>query len=154
MGRRSSYLSLGLLVVLLFAGCEMEMPGPTESFEAADALSKQHTATPEGARYEQVEVVKHQKLSGFQGLMECYASMRQPDRTPFRMILAITESGVIKRVYLDRETNVSLCVRDDMLGEVLTPPPFAPFFQGFTMTFQVGQPKRWNPNAPVDEPGL
>jgi hypothetical protein len=146
-------LSAALLGALLLWGCEMESPGLAESFEQADALSKRHSASPEGARYEQVEVVKHQKLSGFQGLMECYARVQQPDRTPFRMILAITESGIVKRVYLDRETNVSLCVRDDMSGEVLSPPPFAPFYQSFTMTFQVGQPRHWDPNAPVDESG-
>jgi hypothetical protein len=148
LGVRWCRFRAGLLGILLLAGCEMESPGLPETFEAADALARQHSATPEGAHYENVEVVKQQKLSGFKGLMECYASVGTPDRTPFRMVLAITEGGVVKRVYLDRETNVALCVQDDMLGELFTPPPFAPFYQSFTMSFHASQPQRWDPNAP------
>jgi len=147
-------MAVGLLGMLFVAGCEMEAPRPPETFEEAEAISRRHNATPEGARYERIEILEHQKLIGIQRMLECFASVKNPDPTPFQMILAITASGIVDRVYLEHETNVSTCVRDDVLGQVLSPPPFAPFYQGLSMAFQLGEAEDRNPDDAVNEPGI
>jgi hypothetical protein len=68
-------------------------------------------------------------------LQSCFATITKPDNSHFSFVAAIGADGRIVRLYRDRETNISLCMRDTLEKEVFPPPPASPYYLHIEMNF-------------------
>lgn len=57
------------------------------------------------------------------------------DMSPFSFVLAIGADGRVLRIYADHETNVFACVRPALQKGEFPHPPFAPYYEEFSMKF-------------------
>jgi hypothetical protein len=131
-------LRFPLLVILsafAVSACDTAVPPLVDSFSEADALSDQHSSTPEGRVYEREQVLPHHQQVSSRSLRACYQIVAEPDISAFKLIIAISEAGTVEQVYLERETNLSLCITAALLSDTFPRPPFSPFYQGFSMSF-------------------
>ena len=136
MNTRFRFLLLVVLSAFAVSACDSEVPPPlVESFPEADALSYQHSSTSDGKEYELEQVVPHHQQVSSRALQACYKTVADPDIAPFKLIIAISETGMVERVYLERETNLSLCITAALLSDTFPRPPFSPFYQGLSMSF-------------------
>jgi hypothetical protein len=135
LNTRLRFPLLAILSAFAVSACGAEVPPLADSFSEADVLSDQHSSTPEGKVYEQEQVVPHHQEVSSRSLAACYKSVAEPDVSAFKLIIAISEAGTVERVYMEPETNLSLCVTSALLSDTFPQPPFSPFYQGFFISF-------------------
>ena len=70
-------------------------------------------------------------------LQSCFATVQQPDSNSFSLVAAIGSDGRVLRIYDDRETNISKCLREAVQRDVF---PVPPAFPDLSATIRGGAP--------------
>jgi len=83
-------------------------------------------------------------------LKSCFKTVDKPNSASFSFVVAIGADGHVERLYRDRETNISRCLRGSLVKEMFPAPPESPYYFRVDMTFAddsatQGSPQR---NAP------
>jgi hypothetical protein len=75
-------------------------------------------------------------------LQTCFATVTQPDNTPFSFVAAIASDGSVVRVFNDRETNISRCLLSHLKNGKFPTPPESPYYLHVEMKFSDDPPAR------------
>jgi hypothetical protein len=68
-------------------------------------------------------------------LQSCFAAVPKPDDAPFAFVAALGADGRVQHFYRDRETNISLCLRDAVEKGAFPRPPVSPYYLHIEMKF-------------------
>ena len=85
-------------------------------------------------------------------LQSCFATVQQPDGSSFSFVAAIGSDGRVARIYDDRETNISKCLRDTVQHDVFPVPPVFPYYLHIEMKFGDAPPPHaasWDAAPPL-----
>jgi hypothetical protein len=68
-------------------------------------------------------------------LDNCFTKVSKPDSSPFSIILVVESDGSISKTFLNKKTNIALCLQNVIQSDKAPMPPFAPLYQEINMSF-------------------
>src|SRR5690606_39795397 len=68
-------------------------------------------------------------------LQGCLKSVSGPDDSKFEMVIALSSTGSVDKVYRNRETNIGLCMIDELEKDKFPSPVKSPFYIHIAMSF-------------------
>ena len=122
---------MALLPFALASGCAS--PGPPENFAGAKRLATRHSASHKGGAYERNVLVHYYQEHAAPYLGACMEALDQPDRSAFKLVLAISADGSVADVFLRESHNTSFCFAEKLRSMSFPPPPFPVFYEEILM---------------------
>lgn len=144
-----SFLLIGLVCLLTPPANAGELAA---SYKEAAAIADAQQQDSSTAGYFSNVLMPYfgQKYAGV--LKSCFASVPNPDSSPFSFVVAIGSDGRTLKIFHDGETNILACIRQTIEKDVFPAPPATPFYLHIDMKF-TDPPASQDPPPLVLEPG-
>ena len=68
-------------------------------------------------------------------LMECIEKTKNPDNSPFEMVIALGKDGKVLKLYKNHETNISKCLFTTLENDSFPKPTLSPYYLYISMNF-------------------
>jgi len=68
-------------------------------------------------------------------LKHCFDTIQKPDDRAFTFVVAINADGSVLQIYRDLETNIFICMCDELIKDHFPKPPVVPYFLSIEMKF-------------------
>jgi hypothetical protein len=115
-----------LLVALSAAAVGQSKTGKETVFKEALEQARRNSKTTEGGKYDAALAT----LFGQRHVnsMDRCTSIAAPDLRSFEIVMQIAADGSATHIMVSPETNVSTCVKKDLMGEVFVRPPHSDYW--------------------------
>ncbi|MGO9086308.1 MAG: hypothetical protein ACLQBK_13865 [Candidatus Sulfotelmatobacter sp.] len=130
--------ALRVFSVVLLAAISATATDLANSFQEAVAQANAQEQAPATKDYFSQVLLPYYGQKYGPVLQSCFATVKQPDSSSFSFVAAIGSDGRVVRLYDDKETNISRCLRDTVKNEVFPAPPVSPYYLHVDMKF--GEP--------------
>lgn len=122
------------LLLLLFS-CNSMAGELVHSFEEAKVIAEQTEAVPAYKDHQYKVLMPYFGEKYSKVLQGCFKSVSGPDDSKFEMVIALSSTGSVDKVYRNHETNIGLCMIDELEKDKFPSPVKSPFYIHIAMSF-------------------
>lgn len=123
-----------ILFLILFS-CNGVAGELVQSFEEAKVIAEQTEAIPSNKEHQYKVLMPYFSERYSKVLHGCFKSVSGPDDSKFEMVIVLGSMGSVDKVYRDRETNIGLCMIDELEKDKFPSPIKSPFYVHIAMSF-------------------
>lgn len=122
------------LLLLLFS-CNSVAGELVHGFEEAKVVAEQTEAIPAYKDHQYKVLMPYLAEKYSKVLQGCFKSVSGPDDSKFEMVIVLGSMGSVDKVYRNRETNIGLCMIDELENDKFPRPVKSPFYIHIAMSF-------------------
>jgi hypothetical protein len=127
--------TLGIIAVLFLAAISPMASDLASSFREAVARADAQEKGEATRDYFAKTLLPYYGRKYAPVLQSCFATVAHPNSDPFSFVAAIGADGRVVRLFDDRETNISKCMRETLNSDVFPTPPISPYYLHIDMKF-------------------
>lgn len=127
--------NLGMITVLFLAATSALANDLAGSFQEAAALADAQEKAEATRDYFGKILLPYYARKYAPVLQSCFATVAHPDNSSFSFVAALGADGRVVRLYDNRETNISRCLRDVVKNDSFPAPPLSPYYLHIDMKF-------------------
>lgn len=120
---------------LILLSCNSMAGELVQSFEEAKVLAEETEAVSSYKDHQNKVLIPYFGNKYSKVLQGCFKSVKVPDDSEFDLVIALSSTGSVEKVYRDRETNIGLCVIKELEKDKFPSPIMAPFYVHIAMSF-------------------
>jgi len=106
------------------------------SFEEAKVIAIETEGDPKYSEYHSNVIMSYFGKKYSTILKYCFIDVKNPDASSFELVVALDESGDVKSVFKDIETNIGKCMLKELETDKFPKPMTSPYYIHLGMSFR------------------